>query len=135
MLAGLVCDCDTDFSLNAMMQKEQTAISFRTMFNFHRLDKLIPYFRFILPTESKVCITLPGTGLYSPETSSSSISHQTSKSYLECVWPDEAISFGLGEYKELIGTGLDKAGRKEIEGFGSFIRDEKFGIVELFECP
>ena len=77
----------------------------------------------------------PGTGLYSPETSSSRISHQTSKSYLECVWPEEAISLGLGEYKELIGTGFDKAGRKEIEGFGSFIRDEKFGIVELFECP
>ena len=93
------------------------------------------HFRFKVSTGSTVCITVPGTGLYSPDTSSSSISHQTSKSYLECVCPDEAISFGLGEYKELIGTGLDKAGRKEIEGFGSLIRDEKFGIVELFECP
>lgn len=52
MLARLVCDCDTDFSLNAMMQKEQTAISFRTMFNFYRLDTLIFHFRFKRSTGS-----------------------------------------------------------------------------------
>ena len=39
--------------------------------------------------------------------------------------------------KELlpIGTGLDRAGKNEIDGFGSFILDEKLGIVEELECP
>ena len=60
MLTGLVCDCDTDFSLDTMMQKEQSTISFRTMFNFYRLDTFIFHFRFKRSTGSteRDCITM-----------------------------------------------------------------------------
>ena len=49
-----------------------------------------------------------GTGLYSPDTSSSRISHHTSKSYRECVWPPFEQFSGVAEYTEPIGTGFSR---------------------------